>query len=179
MNDLFPHTSHAEDQPYARTILTLHVLRSGLAMGSFISLASASAITLIRPPRSLPTYFSRLLIHSRYGAIAGLSVSAVMVVGRMWGREKIEWQDRSWRLQESRSQSRADWWVLGGSVLGAMGAVAAARRGVIMVPARVGRGGLLWSAAGLGSVVGTLGHVATGGMRARLKVVVNEEKELI
>lgn len=29
---------------------------------------------------------------------------AVAVPARMWGREEIEWQDRSWRLLENKGQ---------------------------------------------------------------------------
>lgn len=40
----------------------------------------------------------------------------------MYGREEIEWKDRSWRLLESRGQNQTDEWsaagMAGGSVVG-------------------------------------------------------------
>lgn len=39
-------------------------------------------------------------------------------IAQMWGREEIEWQDRSWRLLENKGQMEVDDWSLIGTVLG-------------------------------------------------------------
>ena len=31
-------------------------------------------------------------------AVWGMGLLALGLVGRMWGREEVEWKDRSWRL---------------------------------------------------------------------------------
>ena len=78
----------------------------------------------------------------------------------MWGREDIEWKDRSWRILVNKGQNQEDDWSLGGIVLGAvgMGLVARGRGGFAMgIP--------MWRAilggAATGSVLGTVGHVLT------------------
>lgn len=80
----------------------------------------------------------------------------------MWGREEVEWQDRAWRLLENEGQASVDEWSLAGMVVAAGLAVAAARRGVIVLNnkplAVVG-------AAGLGSLVGTEGSVEWRALR--------------
>lgn len=50
-----------------------------------------------------------------------MGVVAVMLAVRMKGREEIEWQDRSWRLQENRGQLEVDDWSIGGMLLGGGG----------------------------------------------------------
>lgn len=84
------------------------------------------------------------------------------IPGRMWGREEIEWKDRSWRLLENKGQLEVDDWTYVG-ILG--GAVASARlrgwRGKI--------GGI-----GLGSVAGTVGYM---GWRYGIKGGKFEESE--
>lgn len=66
----------------------------------------------------------------------------------MWGREEIEWQDRSWRLLENNGQVECDDFTYAGMTGGAL---AMAMRGQ----------GLGWRGAvggmGMGSVVGMLG----------------------
>lgn len=68
----------------------------------------------------------------------------------MWGREEIEWQDRSWRLLENKGQLETDDWTYGGMLAG-LAATALLRRPVG------------WAAAlgsvGAGSVAGTLGYM--------------------
>lgn len=85
--------------------------------------------------------------------------------GTMWNKEKIEWQDRSWRLLESKSQLEVDDWTYGGMVLGGL----AAARGT----------GLGWRGAvgsvGLGSVAGMFGYM---GWRYGVKGGKFEETEL-
>ena len=68
----------------------------------------------------------------------------------MWGREDIEWKDRTWRLLESKGQMEVDGFIVGDGLLGGLVAAIAARRG--RVPAGISSivGGI-----GLGTVVGT------------------------
>jgi hypothetical protein len=68
----------------------------------------------------------------------------------MWGREEIEWQDRSWRLIENKGQVECDDWTYSGM---AIGAVASAVRGKGLG----WRGGV--GSIGLGSVGGMLGYM--------------------
>lgn len=70
----------------------------------------------------------------------------------MYGRELIEWQDRSWRLLENRGQVEMDDWTyigMGAGVVAALGTGSLKGLGV--------RGVL--GAMGAGSVVGGLGWV--------------------
>lgn len=69
----------------------------------------------------------------------------------MWGREDIEWQDRSWRLMSNSSQLKVDDWTYSG-ILTAVVAAGAIRR-----LSGVGPRGVI-GVAGLGSVVGTVGY---------------------
>ena len=71
---------------------------------------------------------------------------------RMWGREEIEWRDRSWRLLENEGQLECDDWTYPGMAVGLAGVLAGGGgrtlgwRGVV--------GG-----AGLGGVLGMLGYM--------------------
>lgn len=70
----------------------------------------------------------------------------------MWGRDDIEWKDRSWRLLENKGQVQCDNWTYPGMAAGLLGVMASASgramgwRGIV--------GG-----AGLGSVVGLMGYL--------------------
>lgn len=68
----------------------------------------------------------------------------------MWGKEKIEWQDRAWRLLVNKGQNRADdMWTAGGLLGGALGVLGgAARRNYVGAVA-------LGSAAALIGAMGT------------------------
>ena len=75
---------------------------------------------------------------------------ALMVPGipaRMWGREEIEWKDRSWRLLENKGQVECDDWTYGGMAVGAA-----------MALRTTGWRGKVGS-IGIGSVVGTAGYM--------------------
>lgn len=77
---------------------------------------------------------------------------AIMLPARMWGRERIEWQDRSWRLLENRGQLAVDDWSLGGTVLGVVG-MALRRQTGDLLGWRSVMGG-----AGLGNIAGVFGY---------------------
>ncbi|EFY91788.1 hypothetical protein MAC_02073 [Metarhizium acridum CQMa 102] len=91
----------------------------------------------------------RILRASSAGALWGLGVGAAVVAGRMYGREPVEWQDRSWRLLENRGQLEMDDWTYLG-----MGSGVAAAWATGSLKGLGGRGVL--GAVGAGGVVGGL-----------------------
>jgi hypothetical protein len=66
----------------------------------------------------------------------------------MLGKERIEWEDRSWRLLENKGQVECDDWTYTGMLAGSLAAVR--------------RGDLGWN-AGWRSVMGGVGKVGVGG----------------
>jgi hypothetical protein len=147
MSRFFPQAEYAEDQPYAHTILTTHVLTRGFQAGSLVSLPIAGALSFYRHrnPLPRPSFTTTLLRSTGRGAVIGTGLLGVALVRRMWGREEIEWQDRSWRLLGNKGQVECDDWTYGGMAAGLVGGVKGLR-GVI--------GGL-----GIGSVVGMVGYM--------------------
>jgi hypothetical protein len=156
MSRFFPHPPYAEDQPLSKTILTTHVLTRGLQAGSLVgSGVGFSLLTLRRfkilssriPP---PPAYVTLLRSTGVGAVVGLGILAVGLPIRMWGREEIEWQDRSWRLGANKGQIECDDWTYAG---------------MLATVAAVGLkgNGLGWKGAvgsvGAGSVIGFLGYM--------------------
>lgn len=201
MSRFFPHPSYAEDQPYAKTILTTHVLTRGLTTGAVIggmlfggralfprstsSPPSAAAAvsksdmktTTTSQARSPPSpLLARRLV--RGVGISTLWTLAFVGVGlgaRMWGREDIEWKDRSWRLLENKGQLECDDWTYAGMAVGVVTASAAVmvgsrgRKGVVPLVALGGGSGPVGSGGGravevlgtasLGSFAGMLGYM--------------------
>lgn len=167
MTSLFPHPPYAEDQPLARTILTSHVLLRGFTTGPVLAMLPLT-ISLLRQPLTALSPTTRLLHASAAGAAWGTGISAVALVGRMWGRDQVEWQDRSWRLLANDGQVECDWWCLGGAGVGAAVATSttsAGRGKNVVMPglagagARAGAARVLLGGAGLGSIVGTVGYM--------------------
>lgn len=70
----------------------------------------------------------------------------------MWGREEIEWQDRSWRLLENKGQVEVDGFSAVGAVVGA--GMTVVGKGVRGVGWRMAIGG-----AGLGGTLGVVGYM--------------------
>ena len=209
MSRYFPHTPYAEDQPLARTILTVHVLMRAITTGTIIGLTTASVRHLVRRSPPLPPAptaaaggaaggatgvgaaaggagavpvagagaragaatsatatataagaarvpLTRLLLPAAYrGTVWTIGLVGVGLVGRMWGREEIEWQDRSWRLLENEGQLECDDWTVGGMGVGAVAAAAAAGGGA------AGQGLLKRAVGGMGvgSLVGMAGYM--------------------
>ncbi|KAM0477574.1 hypothetical protein ACHAPX_005888 [Trichoderma viride] len=158
MSRYFPHTPYAEDQPLSHTILVTHVLTRAVTTGSIIGLAITGirqSIPRWRHPGPLP---ERLLLSvSRNTLITTALVGGIGIPARMWGREPIEWQDRSWRLMENRGQLETDDWTYA-----SMGAAVLAT-GLMRIrgaggPAKLGYHGVV-GAAGLGSVGGMIGYM--------------------
>lgn len=71
---------------------------------------------------------------------------------RMWGRDEIEWKDRSWRLRYNAGQVAVDNWGESGAAVGVL--VVAVRGLAGVAPARW-RG--VVGGAGVGSLVGIVG----------------------
>jgi hypothetical protein len=69
----------------------------------------------------------------------------------MWGREYIEWQDRTWRLLENKGQVEVDKWLTAEALAGGSVAAIAARRGLLPVTLVQG----IVAGTGLGASVGT------------------------
>lgn len=168
MSRYFPHPSHAEDQPLARTILTVHVATRAVTTGTLIGMAIASVRQVIPALRSSSSttskpFVARLLHSSATGTAAALGLSGIALVGRMWGRETIEWQDRSWRLLENRGQVETDDWTYGGmAAAGGAALVTTVRAGGMPLAERPAVAAMGWrgivGATGLGSVGGMMGY---------------------
>ncbi|KAK7430358.1 hypothetical protein QQZ08_003106 [Neonectria magnoliae] len=155
MSRFFLHTPYAEDQPLSRTIVTTHVIARTIAMNSLIAAGITTTRRLIpafRPKAVTLSFAPRLLRSASTGTLIAVGLGALMTGGRMFGREEIEWQDRSWRLLENKGQTETDDWTVAGMAAGAaLGAV-------------TGRNvGLGWRGAvggiGLGSVGGMVGYL--------------------
>lgn len=156
MSRFWPHTPYAEDQPLPRTILTTHVQLRALTTGALLS----STYTTLRqaiPRTRLPNFPQRLLLNAGKGALWIQPLMAIALVGRMHGREEIEWKDRSWRLLENRGQVEVDDWTAVGMVLAGAGwAGSGMGRGL-----KGGRWVLgLTGAGALGSIGGMVGYMA-------------------
>lgn len=171
----FPLAEYAEDQPLSRTILLTHILTRSVTTGAVVGLglfgareaaarffpARASAPGLPKgaqlhgpPPPMLP----RLVRVAGTSTAVTIGLVAAATVARMWGREDIEWRDRSWRLMQSAGQLETDDWTYGSMVLAAAALGTAAGRARVF--GGVVAGWRAWlGAVGLGSVAGTVGYM--------------------
>ncbi|KAF2130852.1 hypothetical protein P153DRAFT_287857 [Dothidotthia symphoricarpi CBS 119687] len=154
MTSLFPHTPYAEDQPYAHSILYLHVMRASAMSFTFVSLAGVPISVLASRYRQTSIdpkmLLSRTLKISGRSLVLGTMVGAAMTWGQMMGREDIEWKDRSWRILENKGEVDTDWVTIGGAGAGVVAASLGARRG--KVPAGVGNAVL--GGTGIGMSIG-------------------------
>ncbi|QUC22399.1 uncharacterized protein UV8b_06640 [Ustilaginoidea virens] len=154
MSRFFPHTAYAEDQPRPYAILTAHVLARGFTAGSLVGLAAAGVRQAVPAWRRPGPLAAAVLRSSSTGSLVGVGLMGLALGGRMYGRSRIEWQDRSWRLLENRGQVEVDDWTYVGMAAGAA-AAAAATGHVRALGLRAVVGG-----AGAGSVVGMIGCLA-------------------
>ncbi|KAL1792681.1 hypothetical protein ACET3X_009188 [Alternaria dauci] len=161
MTSLFPHPQYAEDQPYARSILYLHVMRASAMSFSFFSLFQFPISIVTARSRKTPVDYnmilSRTLKTTGRGLVLGTAAGALMTWGRMQGREEIEWKDRSWRILENDGEVKTDWVTLGAAGGGAVGAMLAARGGSL--PLSMGHAML--GGAGVGMASGVPYMIAT------------------
>jgi hypothetical protein len=116
----FKQAEYVEDQKYAKTILTFHVLRSGAVAGAISAIPIVLGFSLVKGPRTISNLSRILVISSSRGLVAIPAVTGVLLVGRMRGRDDIEWRDRSWRLLSNKGQVELDNWVLGDAAGGAI-----------------------------------------------------------
>ncbi|KAI1262556.1 hypothetical protein F5Y18DRAFT_153398 [Xylariaceae sp. FL1019] len=157
MSRYFPHTAYAEDQPLAKTILTTHIETRAIATGTIVGGAiygAKDAMQRIRKSKPAPSLtVPRSHVFLRYAGSSTLwtlGFVSVGLVGRFWGKEEIEWKDRSWRLLENKGQLAVDDWTYPAMAAG-LAATAFLKRPVGWV-AMVG-------SVGTGSVVGMLGYM--------------------
>jgi hypothetical protein len=126
MLDLFiPPAAFAEDQPYSRLILSVHVIHRGFNMGAILGIGSSLAINTFRKVRK-PGYtysLAHTLQFAARGGLIGLGFGALALTGRMYSKELIEWQDRSWRLLQHSTQNQTDHWSVAGATVGALTSV--------------------------------------------------------
>jgi len=155
MSILWPHPPYAEDQPHTTAILTTHVLLRGFQLGAAVGpIAAPIRYRILRRAPSPPPFLPTLLHTTSSSAFVGTGILALALVGRMWGREDIEWKDRAWRLLENEGQVEVDTWSGVGMVGGAAATVGVGRRYGLVRGFRDVVGG-----AGLGGVAGVLGYV--------------------
>ncbi|RPA99076.1 hypothetical protein L873DRAFT_1807293 [Choiromyces venosus 120613-1] len=147
MDRFLPHPTYAEDQPYAHTILTAHVLHRGANFGVLLGALYGGARFGLSPhARKLPL-ISSVVRASGVGVVVATGIAAVALSGRMYGRQEVEWQDRSWRLLENKAQNRIDEWSASGALVG--GVLGSVKKGL-------GLRGIAGS-AGIGSIAGIVG----------------------
>lgn len=155
MSRLWPHTLFAEDQPHPTAILTTHVLFRGFQTGAMLGPVVATAQRLYlsrRNPSKIMPFLPAVIRATGTSAIVGTGLLALALVGRMWGREDIEWRDRSWRLLENKGQVEVDTWSLIGTGLGPLG----------LLFTQGGRGvgwKMFVGSAGLGGTAGVIGYM--------------------
>lgn len=125
-------TLHAEDLPYSRLILGVHVIHRGFDAWSLIGVGSALGVSGFKAiqsrakgnPSSIPTMssplLSRIVRYSSRTGLFGLAFGAIFLTGVMYNKSLIEWQDRSWRLLHNSGQNQTDHWSFAGATLGAI-----------------------------------------------------------
>src|SRR5687767_1070594 len=102
MSRYFPHTAYAEDQPLAKTILTTHVLArsvtTGTAIGGVLFTSRLLYQSMTKTAAPSPSLSVRQSGTHAFLRTAGtstlwtLGIVSAGLVGRMWGREDIEWR---------------------------------------------------------------------------------------
>lgn len=127
MLDLFlSPAAYAEDQPHSHLILGTHVIHRGFNLGAMIGIGSSLAVHSYRKLNKSPSYtpsnlFSQTLTGAARGGMVGLGFGVLAVTGRMYSKDLIEWQDRSWRLLHHPTQNQTDHWSAFGAATGAIG----------------------------------------------------------
>ncbi|KAL2059950.1 hypothetical protein VTL71DRAFT_10105 [Oculimacula yallundae] len=157
MSRLFPHPPYAEDQPLSTSILTTHVLTRGIQVGSLAGTFAGTSLLALRHfsvlsrPKLRSSARTTLLRSTGVGALTGFALLAIGLRIQMYGKEDIEWKDRSWRLLENKGQLECDDWTYPAMLAGGLAAMTRARvwgwRGVL---GGVGAGSLLGMAGSIG-----------------------------
>ncbi|KAK6355341.1 hypothetical protein TWF696_004450 [Orbilia brochopaga] len=151
---IYPTSDYPEDQKLPHVILTTHVVHRGIPIGAVVSsIIPLTSRYILRRPTAKALPLSTLLIRSNStGLLVTSGLMVGMTLGRMAGRDLIEWQDRSWRLLRNEGQNQLDDFSAAGGVTGAVVGLAS-------------RGGLpLWRGVlggfGLGALAGTAAFAA-------------------
>ena len=108
MDRFYPHSELPEDQKYSKVILYSHLAHKGLQVGSIIGGLSglfSYFVTKAGKASGLSRSFSKF---SNIGALSGPIIISGVGYLQMRGKEKIEWQDRAWRLQRNEKLSTVD-----------------------------------------------------------------------
>ena len=146
-----PHPAYAEDQHLSRLILGTHVLSRGFQTGALFGSLVGTARHLYTH-RTTTALLPTLLRSSGTGGAIGVALMVVGLEARMWGREEIEWQDRSWRLLENKGQVECDTFSALGAVAGT--GIVAARTGIRQAGWKMLVGG-----GGVGGLLGVVGYM--------------------
>lgn len=184
MSRPFPKAVYAEDQRYSYTILTTHTLHRGFQTGALFGLlgGAASSVFSARRARAAPPTMpplqsvssaplasagampltnpvkldriARTLRTTGLGGVWGVGLLTVGLGVRMWGREKIEWQDRSWRLLGNEGQVLCDDFSVTGTMVGGL-ATLARERGT----ATLRKGTRVVGGMATGNLVGVLAYM--------------------
>lgn len=105
MDQLFELSESAEEQKNAETILYTHCAHKGMQVGAGVGSILGVLIHFFGR-RNVNSHPIRFL--SNLGAVVGPLASMGLCYGMMAGKEKIEWQDRAWRLQRNQRQITTD-----------------------------------------------------------------------
>ena len=112
-------SEYAEEQPYSRTILTVHSLDRAFQSGAVIGLSIGATRSLLRRQ----PFAAAALGSTGYGALIGLGSMVVGLPIYMSGKTDIEWKDRSWRLLVNEGQKEVEDFGSVGFVVGVLAAL--------------------------------------------------------
>lgn len=121
MDLFFTPAAYAEDQANSKLILGVHVIHRGFNQGSFLGIGTSLATTTIRKMRKPGYHFcslSNLIRFASRGGLFGVGLGTIMLGGKMYNKDLIEWQDRSWRILDHFTQNQTDHWILTGATIG-------------------------------------------------------------
>ena len=116
-------------------------------------ISTASTATRLPTASIQKNVTARTLAGAGTGSVVGAALAAIALVGRMYGREDIEWRDRSWRLLQNPGQVEVDDWSVVGTATGALGTSMIKTASTITPWKRIIGG------AGLGNLVGVAGYM--------------------
>ncbi|TKA70557.1 hypothetical protein B0A55_06236 [Friedmanniomyces simplex] len=161
MSRFFPRVPYAEDQPLARTILTSHVLYRGFQTGATLAIPIAGIQSVLRARQGVTrsAITASALRTTGAGALIGTVLMVPALVARMWGREDIEWRDRSWRLLVNEGQIEVDDFGLVGAVGGLVAATTTRRMMPAIGATRTAAVLTVAGSAGLGTMAGVVGYM--------------------
>jgi len=151
MSRFWPQAEYAEEQPYPKIILYTHVLTRAVQSGALVGTGVGGGLLgwrYFKQTASASSATTVVLRSSGIGVLVATAALGIGLPGMMWGKEEIEWNDRSWRLLKNRGQVECDDWAYGGMTAGA-------------IMSMRGKGGALKSigSVGIGGVLGLMGYM--------------------